>query len=775
MTARLARLHRRPDLVAVLALVALPFVVFAPAIVTGRVISAADILLEEFPWRALAPAHVAHDPTMTDVTMVIHPSVLHAAREIGAGRFPLWNPDAYAGVPFFANPHTAVLFPLTALAYVLPVPIALTLAAAAKLAAAGVGMYWFLRVLGAVPLAAVTGALAFMLNGALIGWLQWTFASSMIFLPLIFGLIERLRQSPRPRLVAGLAVVIALDLLAGYPQGVFHALLAGTGWALVRAWKGGGLRFLGRYAVGVVLGVLLAAVQVVPFLEYMRESSVFAYRSQWTATAFVPLRGAITALTPQAFGAGRQYTGDWHFNIVTVYVGLVPLAALPASLMAAWRTTPARFFAVLGALVAAIYYGAPGFLSLAELPGMALITNLRLNALLAFALSALGALGLDAVARGAATPVRALVAATQGWCLLIVWTSLAWLLWRHSLPAGDSVALHYLPAVGLLTAATVLVVLGIREPDRAFRWNAWLVGVQLASLLPLAATYNPAIERQHFYPTPPVLARLRAATVDHSRVLMHGSVGHVYGLAEAHGFDGMTPRRIEEVVGRIGSGRALGDGFVENTLAIHGAEALSPLKVLLSPAFDLLGVRYVVLGPDAPSPRPGLTLAYAGTDARVYRNDHALPRAFLVPRARCLDDAAALREIRGGQLRYRDEVLLAGCTVLPRSASAPEAGTAVIDAHGPREVRVRATTPGGAYLVLTDTWFPGWRAAVDGVDATVWRANHAFRAVWVPPGQHAIEFRYAPRSFTVGLALTAAAAGIAVPMLLWRGRRRDGP
>lgn len=769
-------IHRRPDVIAVLALVALPFLVFAPTIVTGRVLSAADNLLEQFPWRALAPAHVAHDPTMTDITMVVHPSVLHAAREIGAGRFPLWNPDAYAGVPFFANPHTAVLFPLTALAYVLPVPIAVTLGAVVKLAAAGAGMYWFLRVLNVVPLAAVTGALAFMLNGALIGWLQWTFASSMIFLPLIFGLVERLRQSPRPRLVAGLALVIALDLLAGYPQGVFHALLAGTGWALVRAGSGGGrLAFLGRYATGVVLGALLAAVQIVPFLEYMLESSVFAYRSQWTATASVPLRAAITALTPQAFGSGRQYTGDWHFNIVTVYVGLVPLAALPVSLLAAWRTVPARFFAALAALVAAVYYGAPGFLALAELPGMSLITNLRLNALLAFALSALGALGLDAVARGAATPARALVAATRGWCLLVVWASLGWLLWRHTFPAGESIAAHYLPAVGLLAAAGVLIVLGVNDPHRTLRWDAWLVGIQLASLLPLAATYNPSIERQHFYPTPPVLARLRAATADHSRILMHGTVGHVYGLAEAHGFDGMTPRRIEDVVGRIGSGQPLGDGFLENTLAIHGAEALSPVKVLLSPAFDLLGVRYVVLGPDDPSPRPGLTLAYAGTDARVYRNEQALPRAFLVPRARCADDASALREMRGGQLRYRDEVLLAGCAVPPGSAAAPEAGTAVIEAHDPGEVRLTAHTPGGAYLVLTDTWYPGWRAVVDGVEATVWRANHAFRAVWLPPGDHAIEFRYAPRSFRVGLALTAAAACLVVPMFLWGGRRGDGP
>lgn len=357
-----------PDVAAVVALITLPLVVFSPALFTGRVISAADNLLEQPPWRSLAPGYVAHDPTMTDVTMVLHSSVLHAAREVDAGRFPLWNPLAYAGAPFFANPHTAMLFPLTALAYVLPVPLAVTAGAVAKVAATGISMYWFLRVLGTAPLAAVTGALAFMLNGALIGWLQWTFASTMIFLPLIFGLIERLRQSCRPRLVAGLALAVALALLAGYPQGVFQTLVAGTGWAFARAWStDGAMRFLGRYAGGVLLGALLAAVQVVPFIEYMLESSVFAYRSQWTATPFVPVRAAITFLMPHAFGTAREYTGDWHFNIVTAYVGVVPLATLPVALILTWRAPALRFFVALAGVVAAIYYGAPGFLSLAAL------------------------------------------------------------------------------------------------------------------------------------------------------------------------------------------------------------------------------------------------------------------------------------------------------------------------------------------------------------------------------------------------------------------------
>ena len=64
--------------------------------------------------------------------------------------------------------------------------------------------------------------------------------------------------------------------------------------------------------------------------------------------------------------------------------------------------------------------------------------------------------------------------------------------------------------------------------------------------------------------------------------------------------------------------------------------------------------------------------------------------------------------------------------------------------------------------MLTDTWFPGWRARVDGADQPIWRADHALRAVTLGPGRHEVEFRYEPGSVRLGLALTASAGLLAV-------------
>ena len=65
-----------------------------------------------------------------------------------------------------------------------------------------------------------------------------------------------------------------------------------------------------------------------------------------------------------------------------------------------------------------------------------------------------------------------------------------------------------------------------------------------------------------------------------------------------------------------------------------------------------------------------------------------------------------------------------------------------------------ADQPG--YLVLTDSWYPGWRAFVDSQPAPIYRADVLFRAVSLEPGTHTIVFEYRPDSFLIGAMVSAA-------------------
>src|SRR5207237_1171672 len=215
---------------------------------------------------------------------------------------------------------------------------------------------------------------------------------------------------------------------------------------------------------------------------------------------------------------------------------------------------------------------------------------------------------------------------------------------------------------------------------------------------------------------------------------------------------------MAELAGPIGTGQAVAAGYLENTVALHGSEPLSPVAVLRAPTRALLGVRYLVLPPGM---RPGeahLRPVYDGADARVVEDPAALPCAFVAARARCVDDRGALALLRARAIAPAEEVLLADCASPP----APAARISVApEAHLP-------VAP--AWLVLTDTWFPGWRARVDGADIVVRRADHAFRAVALPPGRHEVEFIFTPRGLQAGAAITLAALAIVGVLCLPRRR-----
>jgi hypothetical protein len=172
-----------------------------------------------------------------------------------------------------------------------------------------------------------------------------------------------------------------------------------------------------------------------------------------------------------------------------------------------------------------------------------------------------------------------------------------------------------------------------------------------------------------------------------------------------------------------------------------------------------------------PDPARQYALVYDG-ELRVYRNHHAWPRAFVVHAAESVTDAAAaLRRI--GQLDFDPatrvvvEGLPAGALPAPDAAAADGPVPAAVLVYEDARVVVRTRSARPGMLVLTDVFYPGWTASVDGAPAPLYAADYAFRGVPVAAGEHTVEFRYRPRSFTGG-AMVSAASLLALAGLGWR-------
>jgi uncharacterized membrane protein YfhO len=107
-----------------------------------------------------------------------------------------------------------------------------------------------------------------------------------------------------------------------------------------------------------------------------------------------------------------------------------------------------------------------------------------------------------------------------------------------------------------------------------------------------------------------------------------------------------------------------------------------------------------------------------------------------------------------------------------KEAEEQGAGSESLDivAYRPNAIRFTAETSAEAYLVLSEVYYPGWRAYVDGRAAPVLRANYAFRAVYLKPGYHEVRFVFEPMSWKVGLGISVSTwIGLATwALLTWR-------
>jgi hypothetical protein len=215
-----------------------------------------------------------------------------------------------------------------------------------------------------------------------------------------------------------------------------------------------------------------------------------------------------------------------------------------------------------------------------------------------------------------------------------------------------------------------------------------------------------------------------------------------------------------------------------NVLPVFTGSVSSGLPFARPQLFDLVAVRALQL-PVSRMPAagiPGWTRIGQIKDLATYLNANALPRAYVVHRARFAPtEAEALDIVTAGDFDPRVEAALVGepATDAARAvASAPPAPfqRRPIVRDDPEEVVVDVTGASGL-LVLADAFAPGWEAEVDGASRPLWQANYLVRAVLLEPGDREVTFRYRAPGFALGASL-AVGAWFAALALLLIGRRR---
>lgn len=771
-------------------------------VLLGQVLLPADVLLLMTPWRDYArerfPDFREAQNGMFDPLQQYYPWRLFAGRSLQEGHLPLWNPYMLCGTPFLANLLSAVLYPPNLLFTMVPVGKGFGYSALLHLTLVGWGMFFFLREIGLRRGPAGVGAAAFTFNGFFVAWLEYPNVSLWVgsWLPWALFLWERAWRHRSGSWLAAASLVLGLQFTGGHAQISFYVVLGFGLYALFRllssgttgrpAWR----RVLSALALYLLLPLalagLLGAPQLLPSFEMAAHSDrqnvpLEAVRRN----ALPPAQLLCLYLLPNLFGNSRfhnLYWGNFNFIEMSGYVGvttfLAALLTLPLFRRAPreQRTCAGFFWGLTGlclllALVTPVYtlffYLVPGFRQLTA--------PARILYLHAFAWAALAALGVawlgeegkgkEGEGRGGKgeTDWRTLAiflrAAAGGLAFAIVLTMRFFAdFFREERVRGLE-----LRGVGLtvLWAALTLAWIGLRDRLRPTLWTAGLGGLILLDLLAFGLGFNPTVPAEMLYFETPAIRYLcdhlglqRMATTAESGPRaalewMPPNTQMVYGLRSIQGSDSLTLAQFTELVQVCAPGARNPDW-----------------ATLDRPLVDLLGVRYI-LTPRELSPQRFRRVL---TDRRthLYENPQALPRAFTLPQARFLPDLAAVRAAMAApDFDPRAAVLLEGeegFPPLPKGES-PSGGTSPLSTafsvaeETPNRVTVKGVVPQslGAWLVLNDTYYPGWQAYVDGQRQPIRRAYGTLRAVRLEAGSHEVRFVYQPTSFRVGMFLALAA------------------
>lgn len=707
------------------------------------------------------------------------------ARELSAGRLPLWNPYTFSGAPFWADVQAAVLYPPSLLTLALSglaggfSLFALELEAIAHFWLAATFTYLFARRVTHSRPAGIVAALVFTFSGYLTGYpsQQLAVLETDVWPPLILFFVDRAwlarapgepaRQRDRPArpdlLLAGAAWGIAL--LAGHPQ---SALLAGYTFSAYLAflWRFGDRRArrwswrsaLGSWALVVLLGFGLAAVQFVPALEYTRLSVRAGGVYEAMAGGF-PLVDVIQFLLP---GVVSLYS--------PLYVGVVGLLLALAGALAV-RSRFTTFWALWGALALLISFGGNTFfyspLYLAA-PGFSLFRGQeRWAFVVALSLSLLAGYGSRGLARAPGEPAAGrLLARMTGWLgLLALGLDL---LFFYGL--NDTGWRPENPFYGLLNASVWLTLL------LAGAWVVWrlasrrgpLVWAGLVALV-LFDLFSVNWET-NLFPQPPEWHTRRPAVVEAIAGDAAAPPGpwRVYNEFRLPGYDNYgVPFELQDLWGASPLRLRRYDEFLAPPMPIERA-------------WELLNVRYVITWRSElylPS-----TIIYqepAGENETTYVHrlapEAAGPRAWVVHRVETLPGADILARLADPAFDRWQVALLEGPPDFPLGAG--EGSAAVVTRFEPNRLTVEVDAAADGLLVLSEIDYPGWRAAVDGRPAPVLRADYVLRAVPVPAGRSTVELAFRPVSFTVGAAVSGLAlAGLLLGLWLSsRGRRGRGP
>ena len=737
------------------------FALFFEPLISGRGLYGGDFLFYFYPLKKYIREH-----------LLVH------------GTLPFWNSYQFSGTPMISNIQASLLYPFGFLYYLISPERAYVYSTVMHCVMGAFFMYAFSRSLPVSRVGSFMAALVFIFNGYFIGHLyagHLTFVQNYIWIPLVFLFLHRLVHTKNVTwaVVAGLS--LGTQTLGGFPQIAFYTLLASALFVAYHAvilWHNGsyGVSKLGiGLAVCLVLGFCIAAAQILPTAEFVGLSTRAGGVSYGMATyESLHPKELLAFLIPEIYGNPLDRTywrsrESWHFWESCGYVGILPLLLLFVKGNGPESKNIRVFFIFLASLALFLALGKynPLYPLIYRLPGF---HNFRIPAqiifLYVFSVAVLSGIGLSRIMEG---PWR------------FCWSNALFLLLAGGILVMAVAGVHFLPfetfsflfrqfAEGSVTHANLSLLYGrmsgsmdkallflslslfllLMEKVRKIRASLFFV-VACALVLVDLHSFGAQFIRTYDYVTtdgkkhladqlPRNAAEGRVVTLD---PLFRTNDGLLYRFPSVLGYDPLILKRYVE--------------FILASQNLPPNEHVVNLEGISNPQTKLLGLLHVsrfISGGEVGIIEAKVPYAHVVEHAVIKQHEEILPYlksdAFDPRRTVVLEDKSPL-----------------GTGIEARQERPPSASVRVLS-YDHEEIVLEASSNRLGYLVVSEMFYPGWYAAVDGRQTEIWRGNSLFRVIPLESGEHEVRLFFISWPFRIGAFLSLLSLGGALCFIVMR-------
>ncbi len=720
------------------------------------------------------------------------------------GEIPLWNPYILGGKPYTTDIEHAPYY-LTNLMFLLSYKYYfINFILIGHVFLAGLFMYLFLLTIKVRRSSALIGAIVFMLGRNL---LSLIYGGDMLpivsyaYIPLTFLAFEKLLEKRNLKWAMLLSLILGIKFFAGRIQYFYYGSLALAIYGIIRLYQLkresssaflNSLKYLaiaGIIFLGVISIQLFPLIEITPMTLQNQNSNVASY--EFSIQESVPFTHFITLLIPDFFG-NRYDDSYWGVpsRVIDMYIGILPLIlAIIAMVFVKNRyKIPLAAISIFSVLFALGGY-TPFFKILYDiLPGVSLFkVPGRMLVIFTFAAAALAALGSDYLLSNK-FPVEKLKKPALALLALCLTASLSVFIFKQKIITyGISLLKEYyfVKYAGTTLVKTSPFEYLLSKLPLVFNHlsSGILIFTSLLALSFFAVLLSTNIRKKN-------VATILLAVVIIDMLFLANSYN--WNEIRASEFPGLGKSSLiieqwddlaKEIKQDQTTYRVMGfplETLVKNDLqTINGADSmslsytgnyLSHIEELndtnVPRLLGLMNVKYILtrnnLSHKEFEPiKEDLTYSYcrfgANKKFKLYENKAVLPRAFMVPNYKVTETEKQFEIMKNSLFNPKEEVLVNEDIDL---LGGQEFKEVKINYYSPNKLQLNATNSKPGFLILGETYYPGWKAYDNGNETKVYRANYLMRMVYLPAGNHNIEMIFKPQSYNLGKYITLTTLGL---------------